>query len=212
MPTVAIYSSDVTLRRRLDRLLRTDQPFRVAGSAGDAAAFGLLLEQQAVDVAVADAPHDVLSDWCRRFDKTAFVAMTVEADAEELDRSPLGPMRFLIARRAMPRSWLRSSPQQHGLALLPRPLLGALLASRRHRSARDRDRNQTDDPSPLTPRELEVLVAMADGISNKTIARRLGISYHTVKFPRRDPGQARRRQPNRGGCARRASGAGDAVR
>jgi hypothetical protein len=44
MPTVAIYSSDVALRRRLDRLLRTDQPFRVAGSAGDAAAFGLLLE------------------------------------------------------------------------------------------------------------------------------------------------------------------------
>jgi DNA-binding NarL/FixJ family response regulator len=34
----------------------------------------------------------------------------------------------------------------------------------------------------LTPRELEVLTAMADGASNKAIARRLGISFHTVKF------------------------------
>jgi DNA-binding NarL/FixJ family response regulator len=34
----------------------------------------------------------------------------------------------------------------------------------------------------LTPRELEVLAAMADGASNKAIARRLDISFHTVKF------------------------------
>src|SRR6516225_7150103 len=34
----------------------------------------------------------------------------------------------------------------------------------------------------LTRRELEVLAAMADGASNKAIARRLGISFHTAKF------------------------------
>jgi DNA-binding CsgD family transcriptional regulator len=34
----------------------------------------------------------------------------------------------------------------------------------------------------LTPRELEVLTLLAEGASNKTIARRLGISIHTVKF------------------------------
>jgi two-component system, NarL family, response regulator YdfI len=181
MPTVAIYSSDVTLRRRLDRLLRTDQPFRVAGSAGDAAAFGLLLEQHAVDVAVADAPHDVLSDWCRRFDKTAFVAMTVEADAEELDALAAGAYAVLDRSAGDVEIVAAIIAAQHGLALLPRPLLGALLAAGAIEAPEPRS-NQTDDPSPLTPRELEVLVAMADGMSNKTIARRLGISYHTVKF------------------------------
>jgi DNA-binding CsgD family transcriptional regulator len=34
----------------------------------------------------------------------------------------------------------------------------------------------------LTPRELDVLVLLAEGASNKTIARRLGISVHTAKF------------------------------
>ena len=34
----------------------------------------------------------------------------------------------------------------------------------------------------LTPRELEVLALLAEGASNKTIARRLAISVHTAKF------------------------------
>ena len=40
----------------------------------------------------------------------------------------------------------------------------------------------TEAEAALTPREVEVLTHMAEGASNKTIARRLGISVHTVKF------------------------------
>jgi two-component system, NarL family, nitrate/nitrite response regulator NarL len=38
------------------------------------------------------------------------------------------------------------------------------------------------EPIQLTPREVEVLAAIGDGLSNKAVARRLGISQHTVKF------------------------------
>jgi two-component system nitrate/nitrite response regulator NarL len=37
-------------------------------------------------------------------------------------------------------------------------------------------------PPPLTPRETEILALVGEGMSNKAVARRLGISVHTVKF------------------------------
>ena len=48
--------------------------------------------------------------------------------------------------------------------------------------ARDpRDRIEPSE-TDLTPRELDVLALMAEGASNKAIAKRLGISVHTAKF------------------------------
>jgi two-component system nitrate/nitrite response regulator NarL len=61
-----------------------------------------------------------------------------------------------------------------GLAVLDPTLAPGLLASR--------DRASGTLVEELTPRELEVLQLLAEGLSNKAIAHRLGISDHTVKF------------------------------
>jgi DNA-binding NarL/FixJ family response regulator len=61
-----------------------------------------------------------------------------------------------------------------------RPVLAALLGADAAETAAES--GEGDNEAGLTPREIEVLAAMADGASNKMIARRLGISFHTAKF------------------------------
>ena len=49
--------------------------------------------------------------------------------------------------------------------------------------AEDGFRAMGEAPAPLlTPRESEILGALGEGMSNKEVARALGISAHTVKF------------------------------
>jgi DNA-binding NarL/FixJ family response regulator len=90
------------------------------------------------------------------------------------------------ARAILPRSAERNEivvaieAVTNGLAVLPWELVPTLL-----NEASIGDGLLDSDsatPAPLTPRELEALADMADGASNKTIARRLGISFHTAKF------------------------------
>ena len=62
------------------------------------------------------------------------------------------------------------------LAAAPGEAATVAVVSRDQRPARDAAEVE------LTPRELDVLALLAEGASNKTIARQLGISVHTAKF------------------------------
>jgi len=68
-------------------------------------------------------------------------------------------------------------------------LLGAIAGVRlarageaAHAALRPPQPSVPDPEAALTPREREVLELMAEGASNKMIARALGISVHTAKF------------------------------
>ncbi len=60
-----------------------------------------------------------------------------------------------------------------GLLVLDPSLAAAVMPARDRESA---------PPEELTPRELEVLQLLAEGLPNKRVAQRLGVSEHTVKF------------------------------
>jgi DNA-binding CsgD family transcriptional regulator len=69
-------------------------------------------------------------------------------------------------------------------ALLGRVAGLSLAAPGRHADVAvvSRDRRNEAREVELTPRELDVLALMAEGASNKAIAKQLGISVHTAKF------------------------------
>jgi DNA-binding NarL/FixJ family response regulator len=68
-----------------------------------------------------------------------------------------------------------------GFAILPRDVLGPELPDGTLNRLPDNP-NDGQRGDSLTVRELEVLQLLAEGASNKVIARRLGISFHTAKF------------------------------
>lgn len=62
----------------------------------------------------------------------------------------------------------------------PGEVASVAIVSRDQRRATEQAAEAAD--IALTPRELDVLTLLAEGASNKTIARQLGISVHTAKF------------------------------
>jgi len=183
MLTVAIYASDPDRLGHLEQILAAEPAvISIAGTSSDDGGLAAILTHHTVNVVVADAPaEDLLSGWRRRFGGSLVVvlAANIEADALELVQAGAHAVLPAAAPAAVIIAAVRAAA--HGLAVLPDATLATLLAA-------DLDEPETaikagEGESPeLTARELEVLTAMADGASNKVIGRRLGISYHTVKF------------------------------
>src|SRR5215831_19407095 len=182
MVAVAIYSADPALRLRLEQLLRMELGYTVA-ITHDPAAVSRLIEQSRVDTVVAHAPpREQLSNWRDRHPATTFVVIAGENDEEEtLDGLYAGASAILPRWAASTEIATAIDVARRGLALLPRHVLERLLDASSPTSEESLRHDGASRVS-LTPREHEVLAAMADGASNKVIARRLGISLHTAKF------------------------------
>jgi len=84
--------------------------------------------------------------------------------------------RSLVARNAPGENLaVALAAAAQGLVVIDPEFAAALLPAAR-------DQSPAQPIEALTPRELQVLRLMAEGQSNKVIARELGISEHTVKF------------------------------
>jgi DNA-binding CsgD family transcriptional regulator len=109
---------------------------------------------------------------------------TLPADAASFDGVllVLSDDRAIAADLALPGVLPASASVAQILAAVAAVAEGLLV---RVPTAPDRAGFAPPDPGSrplLTPRELEVLALVGEGMSNKTIARKLGISAHTVKY------------------------------
>jgi two-component system, NarL family, nitrate/nitrite response regulator NarL len=145
-------------------------PMRVAIVAADPAVAGhlaALLGASGHELAAAEAADAILTDGSAARapglapDVPAIAFGAADGDFAGLLPSDAGPAQLDAALRAV----------AAGLVVRPRTV------------PRRRFEPLPEEPLPLlTPREIEVLAAFGNGLSNKETARRLGISPHTVKF------------------------------
>jgi DNA-binding NarL/FixJ family response regulator len=174
MVAVAIFSIDPILRRNLEQLPHDDPAFALVGD--HPSSVPELLNQYRIDVLLADAPtRELLAEYRGRHDRVALVVLLDGADPEDGVRALNAGARAVLYRSSSRNEIIAAIKViTSGLVVLPPELLATLL----------HEAPPADDvlKAQLTRRELEVLAAMADGASNKAIARQLGISFHTAKF------------------------------
>lgn len=174
MVAVAIFSIDPILRRNLEQLPHDDPAFALVGD--HPSSVPELLNQYRIDVLLADAPtRELLAEYRGRHDRVALVVLLDGADPEDGVRALKAGARAVLHRSSSRNEIIAViNVITSGLVVLPPELLATLL----------HEAPPADDvlKAQLTRRELEVLAAMADGASNKAIARQLGISFHTAKF------------------------------
>ena len=150
-------ASDIVFARRLRVAVHTDDPLR----------------RTALCKVIAEAGHTVVG-----IQDEADIVLADGSRPPEGARSVVGlgimDERF---RGALPRE---ADARQIDAAI--RAVAAGLIVRAPARENGFGAMRESEGHALLTPRELEVLAALAEGMTNKAIARRLDISLHTVKF------------------------------
>lgn len=177
MIRVLVAEDHAVVRSGLERLLATTSEIDVVGAAADGAEAVALAAEVAPDVVLMDLsmPNMDGIEATRRIlgenDAIQVVVLTSISDREKIEAAlDAGAIGYLL-KDAEPDEVIRGiRAAARGESPIAPKAARTLLAARGQRPE-----------SQLSERELEVLRCVAEGLPNKLIARRLGISEKTVK-------------------------------
>jgi len=171
---VVVVSEYPTVRAGLRALLEASPGITVVAERGRAAPGEGEIPQ--ADVVVVDAGDDEMATTVLQESFPGAPLVVIGAHPEDVAadlRDMAGPRAYLTRDAGAEELAAAVRAVSQGLAVFS----PALLAGRSPSEA-----TQAASPDVLTEREREVLPLLADGLPNKAIALRLGISEHTVKF------------------------------
>jgi len=182
---VLIAATSSVVRAGLEAILAVSPALQVVGSSATPSMLAQQTEVLRPDVVVAvleprgDSPVSSLLALGAETGLPALVLLTDDPESVESVEALRYGARAVLPHDAQPAEIVGAlHAAAAGLVALhlehTAPLLPHLTAVRRTLP--------TAQGETLTPREIEVLGMLAEGTGNKIIARRLGISEHTVKF------------------------------
>ena len=160
---------------RRDFLLRTLDAVasvRIAGTAPTFPFLRSLMNEAAGDIALIDLQRESQSvrEWLfDLMDRVAVIVLGMDYDAVVFNRISRSGTGGMLRAEASPEQIVQAI---HSVASGLMVFDSMLIAHA----------GENQVPESLTPRESEVLQLLADGLGNREIASRLGISEHTIKF------------------------------
>ena len=181
MIRVLIRAASPVVKVGLEGLLRSQDSFEIVDEISDevSAHAGGVADQQA-DVIVAELENRDDEMAVEVFDEAGAgtpIVLLVRGPATGWTGAFRQGIRAVLPSNATgPQISAAIEAAAAGLVVIPASEIDGLVPSQRV--------NESPETllEPLTPREIEVLRAMAEGLGNKEIASRLRISEHTVKF------------------------------
>jgi DNA-binding NarL/FixJ family response regulator len=180
---VLIVSPSAVVRAGLESILAGRPSLSVVGSVPDGGSLDEAIDRLAPDVVLIDLDASgpagaSIPPLAGDEGGPAFVILTDRLDAGGTGDALRQGARAVLPRGAEPSAIIAAVEAAAAGLLVLHPENAALLPVL---SAPPRVMAPATAES-LTPREIEVLGMLAEGMGNKQIARRLGISEHTVKF------------------------------
>ncbi|MEV0285189.1 response regulator transcription factor [Kribbella sp. NPDC050820] len=185
---IAVVDDQEVVRAGFGALLGTQPDFEVTGTAADGAEAVRLCRDRNPDVVLMDVRMPVLDgiEATRQILAAAgpgpriLMLTTFDLDEHVYDALAAGASGFLLKDVTAERLFDAVRVIASGGGLLAPTVTRRLIAEfARHRPARDAAATQA--LGNLTPREVEVLGLIAEGLSNPEIAGRLVVSEETVK-------------------------------
>ena len=165
-------------RAKLESIVRSHAEFQLAGSFGAVASLMSFARSTELNVIVIDTDliHDLL---VQPTSGGAIVLLTEVSHARSISRLLRSGVRAILSRESDPDDVLSGIYASYdGLVLLSTPAAESLAAVYGDQSLEV----EAELSEEITSRETGVLRMLAEGLVNKDIAARLGISEHTVKF------------------------------
>jgi len=173
-----VAATSAVRRAGLESIIRSHAEFHLAGSFGAVASLVSFARSTELDVVVMDTDsiRDLLLE---PTSNAAVVLLTEVTEARSISRLLRSGVRAILSRESDPDDVLSAIYASYdGLVLLSTPTAESLAAVYGDQPLEV----EAELSEEITSRETDVLRMLAQGLVNKDIAARLGISEHTVKF------------------------------